>query len=163
MSSISPIQDNIIVPHHWKTSIGFIVGKGGSGIHAIRNFAGKGTQIIVVNDSDGLPLHFSISVLSHKDARGKMNRAIFRIQQLFQQPLPSNVTKSTQKIHKTSKKKPSFADFLDEDEVDSDQDDELSHQDDELSHQEHVVSKENTLNQQSKILQFTGFKRPNRK
>jgi len=156
MSSITHLQDNIIVPSKWKTSIGFIVGKGGSGIHAIRNFAGKGTQILLVNDSQGLPLHLSISVLSHKDARGKMNRAIFRIQQLFQQPLPSNVTKFTKKIHHSSKNKPSFADFLHQDTDDSDHDDADSDHDD-------VHSQLNTPKQQSKIPLFTGFKRPNRK
>ena len=144
MSSVSPqtVYGFVPIPSEWRDSIGFIVGKGGSGIHNIRQFAGKGTTIHVTNDQSGNPTHFSINVIGFKDLNGKMNRAVWKINQIFEAGLPSNKKPHDEKpvSKKTPSRKATFAYMMDQlSDSDDDIDQDLqSNEDDIVQHEEKI-------------------------
>ena len=102
--SLKTVTGQVQIPPEWQANIGFIVGKGGSGIHTIRQFAGKGTSIFVINNGDDLPTHFDITATGYSDVQGKVNRAVWKINDIFSKGIPTPSVKTVEKKGTTVKK-----------------------------------------------------------
>ena len=127
--SLKTVTGQVQIPSEWQGNIGFIVGKGGSGIHAIRQFAGKGTSIFVVNNGDDVPTHFDISATGYVDVQGKVNRAVWKINEIFSKGIPTPSVKTFERKESKEKKLTGkaqglafMASLIDDDDSDEEQD-----------------------------------------
>ena len=134
--SLKTVTAQVQIPSEWQGNIGFIVGKGGSGIHTIRQFAGKGTSIFVVNNGDDLPTHFDISATGYYDVLGKVNRAVWKINEIFSKGIPTPSVKAVEKKGTKEKKLAGkaqslafMASLIDDDESDEEQDEQEQDED----------------------------------